>query len=182
MAGIDEVLERLVTDPEFRARLAANPVEALSGYMLYDEDLEVLAATLSEDQGASGTVERRTSKTTLAGLLAAFEGTTGAYSGFKMQDAIVSNVNPSGSPEPDDVAVGFERAAPDQPDGHEDEIEVYGVEYNMGASGGFDGKLLRAEDLTSESGAESGFKIQVETNDMNSTQQLPDDGDQQPEG
>lgn len=117
MAGIDEVLERLVTDPEFRARLAANPVAALSGYMLYDEDLEVLAATLSEDRGASGAVEQRTSKTTLAGLLAAFEGSQAL------------------------------------PDGHEDEIEIHTVDYDLGRSGGFDGKLLRAEDLTSESGS-----------------------------
>lgn len=77
MAGIDEVLERLVTDPEFRARLADDPAGALSGYMLYDEDLEVLAAALSDDAGASSSVEQRTSKTTLAGLLAAFEGAGG---------------------------------------------------------------------------------------------------------
>ena len=40
MAGIDEVLERLVAEPEFREQLRADPATALSGYVLYDEDLD----------------------------------------------------------------------------------------------------------------------------------------------
>lgn len=74
MAGIDEVLKRLVTDAEFRAALEADPAGALSGYMLYDEDLEVLASALTSDTGASAGVVERTGKITLAGLRAAFEG------------------------------------------------------------------------------------------------------------
>lgn len=74
MAGIDEVLERLVTDPAFRTQLSQDPATALANYMLYDDDLDVLAAAISEHAGESGSVDQRTSKSTLAGLLAAFEG------------------------------------------------------------------------------------------------------------
>lgn len=68
MAGIDEVLERLVTDPAFRARLAAGPDGALSGYTLSGDDHAVLATALSTDAGISGTVERRINRTALAGI------------------------------------------------------------------------------------------------------------------
>lgn len=67
MAGIDEVLERLVTDPEFRARLATDPADALSGYLLAADDLTLLATRLSLDAGAPGAVEQRINRTALAG-------------------------------------------------------------------------------------------------------------------
>lgn len=69
MAGIDEVLERLVTDPAFRARLAADPDAALAGYVLSDDDRAVLATALSQDTGTWGTVERRINRTAFAGLV-----------------------------------------------------------------------------------------------------------------
>jgi hypothetical protein len=62
MSGIDEVLERLVTDAQFRELLQRDPAAALSGYVLYDEDLEVLAATLDDASGGERSVEQRTSK------------------------------------------------------------------------------------------------------------------------
>ena len=71
MAGIDEVLERLVAEPEFREQLRADPAAALSGYVLDDEDLEVLALTLDESEGGDHAVEQRTSKSALVMLLAA---------------------------------------------------------------------------------------------------------------
>lgn len=78
MAGIDEVLERLVAEPEFRAQLRSDPAAALSGYVLYDEDLEVLAATLDESEGGDHDVEQRTSKSTLLGLVVGFSGAGGS--------------------------------------------------------------------------------------------------------
>ncbi len=71
MAGIDEVLERLVAESEFREQLRADPAAALSGYVLDDEDLEVLAFTLDESAGGDHAVEQRTSKSALLMLLAA---------------------------------------------------------------------------------------------------------------
>ena len=69
MAGIDEVLERLVTDPAFRDQLRHDPASAVSGYVLFDEDLEVLAATLDDAEGGEHGVEQRTSKSTLFAAL-----------------------------------------------------------------------------------------------------------------
>lgn len=75
MAGIDEVLERLVVEPDFRSQLRLDPATALSGYVLYDEDLEILAASLDESEGGDHTVEQRTSKSAfLASVLGGFEG------------------------------------------------------------------------------------------------------------
>ena len=69
MAGIDQVLERLVVDPAFRDQLRHDPASALSGYVLFDEDLEVLAATLDDAEGGEHGVEQRTSKSTLFAAL-----------------------------------------------------------------------------------------------------------------
>jgi hypothetical protein len=75
MAGLDEVLERLVTDPSFRQRLREDPAAALQGYDLAEADLELLAHQLDEQAGAGHDVEQRTSKSTLFGMLS--EGFTG---------------------------------------------------------------------------------------------------------
>jgi len=75
MAGIDEVLERLVGDSAFRQALARDPQAALSGYDLTGEDVELLTAQLDEGSGAEHGVEQRTSKSAIAGFLAqAFSG------------------------------------------------------------------------------------------------------------
>jgi hypothetical protein len=74
MAGLDEVMERLLADEEFRRRLVADPAGALAGYTLDDSDREVLAATLTDDEGTPGAVERRTTQSSVAGLLSAFDG------------------------------------------------------------------------------------------------------------
>ena len=67
MAGLDEVMERLLSDKEFRTRLAADRAGALAGYALSDDDREVLAATLTFDEGTPGVVERRTTQSSVAG-------------------------------------------------------------------------------------------------------------------
>ncbi|MBI2168786.1 MAG: hypothetical protein HYU28_04690 [Actinobacteria bacterium] len=69
MPGINEVLERLVTEPEFRTAIAHNPKAALAGYALSADDLDVLASELSTDAGGNGPVEARTSKGAMLGLL-----------------------------------------------------------------------------------------------------------------
>jgi hypothetical protein len=46
MAGLDEVLERLATDPGFRTRLTSRPWAALAGYDLTAEERELLAERL----------------------------------------------------------------------------------------------------------------------------------------
>jgi hypothetical protein len=72
LPDIDDVLERLVTDPEFRRHLSTDPRSALEGYDLDRSDLEVLSAQVTEGAGDTGKVEQRTSKSALAGLLGLF--------------------------------------------------------------------------------------------------------------
>ncbi len=68
MSDFDDVLERLLMEPQFRAALATDPATALAGYRLSAEELRLLQSQLTGDQGATGTVEERTSKASLAGL------------------------------------------------------------------------------------------------------------------
>ncbi|GAA2597063.1 hypothetical protein GCM10010399_29650 [Dactylosporangium fulvum] len=68
MSDFDDVLERLLTDPGFKARLAADPASALDGYRLSAEELEVLGAQVGFDPGAQSRVEQRTSKASMFGL------------------------------------------------------------------------------------------------------------------
>lgn len=78
MAGLDDVLERLVADPSFRQRLAVDPSAALVGYELSEEERGLLASQLTDDAGAGGTVEARASKASMAGLFGALEELVGA--------------------------------------------------------------------------------------------------------
>lgn len=68
MSDINDVLERLISDPAFRRALSDDPAKALEGYELSDADREVLASQVSSDSGAAGGLEQRTSKSALAGL------------------------------------------------------------------------------------------------------------------
>jgi hypothetical protein len=71
MAGIDDVLERLVTDPAFRKHLRDDPQRALEGYVLSEDDLALLTAQLddrgSADHGADHGVAPRASSSGLFG-------------------------------------------------------------------------------------------------------------------
>lgn len=69
MAGIEEVMERLVTDAQFREQLETDAESALAGYDLTEDEAALLAAGLEEGGGQSR-VEQRTSKAGLAGLFA----------------------------------------------------------------------------------------------------------------
>jgi hypothetical protein len=69
MSDFDTVLERLVADPAFQAAIAADPDRALAGYTLDDSERELLATEVVAGSGADRTVEIRTSKSGMAGML-----------------------------------------------------------------------------------------------------------------
>ncbi len=81
MPGLNEVLERLVGDGDFRARLQRDPIGALAGYDLSAEDLELLTSQVSEVAGRSGSVQARTSKAGLFGLLGGVDDLASAITG-----------------------------------------------------------------------------------------------------
>src|SRR5215469_13166231 len=74
MSDFDDVLERLLVDPAFKAVLAADPAAALAGYQLSAEELELLGSQLSTQDGEDRTVELRASKSSMFGLLSPLEG------------------------------------------------------------------------------------------------------------
>ena len=76
MSDFDAVLERLLTDARFKAALAADPVRALAGYRLAEDERDLLCAQVSTDSGGDRQVEQRTSKASLFGLLG---GATGGF-------------------------------------------------------------------------------------------------------
>ncbi len=69
MSDFDDVLERLITDPTFQARLAADPRSALAGYTLDDAERELLGAQLVAGDGGGHGVETRTNKSGVVGLI-----------------------------------------------------------------------------------------------------------------
>jgi hypothetical protein len=94
MAGLDEVMERLFADKEFRASLATDPDGALAGYSLSEDDREVLGATLTDDAGTSGVVEQRTTQSSVAGLLSAFDGILGPADSSSGRVSVGADGNP----------------------------------------------------------------------------------------
>jgi hypothetical protein len=73
MSDFDTVLELLLTDPSFQARLAADPAGTLAGYDLDAEEADLLRQQVSGDQGAqAAVVEDRVTKSATFGLLGSF--------------------------------------------------------------------------------------------------------------
>jgi hypothetical protein len=73
MSDFDAVLELLLTDPSFQARLAADPAGALSGFDLDAEESDLLRQQVSADPGAQGAVvEDRVTKSSTFGLFDSF--------------------------------------------------------------------------------------------------------------
>jgi len=70
MAGIEDALDRLRTDPAFRAQLATDPRSALAGSELSADDLSRLAKAVSANSHGKSVVEQRTSKAGFFGLFA----------------------------------------------------------------------------------------------------------------
>jgi hypothetical protein len=77
MAGIEDALERLRTDPAFRAQLATDLRSALAGYELSADDLSRLAKAVSANNHGKCVVEQRTSKAGFFGLFAQITEGTG---------------------------------------------------------------------------------------------------------
>jgi hypothetical protein len=78
MTDFDDVLERLLTDPSFARTLAADPDTALRGYQLDTSERELLAAQVVHGSGDERTVEVRTSKSGVAGMLGPVAAMLGA--------------------------------------------------------------------------------------------------------
>ncbi len=73
MSDFDAVLELLLTDPSFQARLAADPAGALAGYDLDADEADLLRQQVSTDPGApSAVVEDRVTKSSTFGLFSSF--------------------------------------------------------------------------------------------------------------
>jgi hypothetical protein len=81
VTDFDAALERLVSDPQFREALAADPQRALAGYRLSPDELEVLTSQVDTGSGGGQRhVEQRTSKASLFGLLSPMSGMGGFLS------------------------------------------------------------------------------------------------------
>ena len=97
MAGIDEVLERLLTDAQFGRHLAQDPASALAGYELTADDLTLLSTQVSFDPGALSLVEERISKSSFFGLLTTITGGLGGgetqLPGLPMSPGVVAPVD-----------------------------------------------------------------------------------------
>jgi hypothetical protein len=93
MSDFDAVLERLLVDPAFKTVLAADPAAALAGYRLSADELELLGSQLSTGDGEDRTVEPRSSKSSMFGLLSPLEGLVVGAGGHPSGEAF----NPTGN-------------------------------------------------------------------------------------
>ena len=60
---VEQIIGRLVLDPEFRKQMAADRKQALAGYTLSDDERAALAGLdLAELEGAATNLEQRVSK------------------------------------------------------------------------------------------------------------------------
>jgi hypothetical protein len=69
MSDFDAALERLVSDPTFRTALANDPTAALAGYRLTPDEQDLLHSSIDSGVGGDRSVEQRTSKASMFGLL-----------------------------------------------------------------------------------------------------------------
>lgn len=96
MTDLNDVLERLMTDPGFRQQLKDDPSSALAGYDLDDSEMNLLRSQVTEEAGAGGSVEQRTSKSALGGALFGLFGGGGAAQeavpDYQSQPAFDSNL------------------------------------------------------------------------------------------
>jgi hypothetical protein len=72
VGDFDDLLERLLLEPHFKAALAADPASTLAGYDLDADERALLMSHVAADAGLSGRVEERVSKAGMAGLFSAF--------------------------------------------------------------------------------------------------------------
>jgi hypothetical protein len=81
MSDFDAVLERLLSDPLFQRALAADPDRALAGYDLGAEERGLLGVQFSTGTGAERTVETRTTKSGVIGMLGPVASAFGVAAG-----------------------------------------------------------------------------------------------------
>ncbi len=103
MADMNTVLERLVTDPDFRRQLREDPERALDGYDLDESEREMLTAQISEGDGEARGVEQRTSKSALGSVLAGV-----AEGGQAESDLAFISQPAEGSENPPSESTGFD--------------------------------------------------------------------------
>jgi hypothetical protein len=77
MSDFDEVLERLVTEPDFAGALAADPERALAGYRLSADEIELLHSQVGADPMAEHDVEVRANQSSTFGMLSPLVGMFG---------------------------------------------------------------------------------------------------------
>ncbi len=78
MSDFQALMERLVVDPAFVRSLATDPVHALDGYTLSNDERRIVLGGVSADPGRNSRVEQRTSKAGLFGLGATLGDLVGA--------------------------------------------------------------------------------------------------------
>ncbi|HEX5588845.1 MAG TPA: Os1348 family NHLP clan protein [Candidatus Limnocylindrales bacterium] len=150
MAGIDDVLERLVTDAGFRARLASDPSAALAGYDLTPSDLQLLSSQLDMTAGSSGGVEARTSKAGLFGLLGGVDELAEAIGG-----------SGAGGAAADDAALATE-GAPAAAKDHKEWINVESMSQPIHRSAAEEPLDLGAPSEPASAAGGEGFKREIE--------------------
>lgn len=166
MAGIDDVLERLITDPAFKANLAADPRAALAGYQLSANDLSLLAQQVSSDDGGQSAVEQRTSKAGFFALFSQFSGGPGGPGGggseVSIQDVSerpaasdVSDPDLRGVSDPDQRGIG----GPDTMPGADRGIIINGLEQS-GPSGA--GSEVSVQDVSERPGPGGTAEVSVQ--------------------
>jgi hypothetical protein len=111
MPGLDDVLERLITDPAFRDRVATDRRAALAHYDLSPDDLSLLDAQVSTAAGGTAAMEGRTTKAGMFGLLGGLDEVLGAVGDAGSTDALVAGTGsappmPGGVSHVDDWDVG----------------------------------------------------------------------------
>jgi len=117
MSDIDTVLERLVTDAEFRRLLAAEPARALHGYDLSAAERDMLLVRVSPDLMVGSTVEQRTSKAGMFALLGEAAALVGSHSDLVgPSSGDHGAVTPSGPGEAVGIIIN-ERPTPGETDG-----------------------------------------------------------------
>ena len=95
MPGLDDVLERLITDPAFRDRVATDRRAALAGYDLSPDDLALLDAQVSTAAGGTAAMEGRTTKAGMFGLLGGLDEVLGAIGDGGAADALATGSEPA---------------------------------------------------------------------------------------
>jgi hypothetical protein len=81
MSDFDEVLERLVGEPQFAAALAADPQRALAGYRLSDDEVALLHTQVGGEAAAEHGVEARLNQSSTFGMLSPLVGMFGGGGG-----------------------------------------------------------------------------------------------------